>query len=189
MRTLVALSLVPLAISAACHTESPASPDVPSAPTALADATEESWDAEAPGVSDTRTPDDSMDIPVLSLEGLGPVKLGMTHAEIVWAKLDPKSIDGGVEVGPYRVGFAPAKGGPITSVHVELGNLPHGLRVGDKVLENGTTSLQALADAIGSCEPIEPTIGAGGTTCHDGRIVISGAGPVGGILRITVKSA
>lgn len=125
----------------------------------------------------------------LTLEGIGPVKLGMTYASLTWAGLEVESIDGGVAVGPYRAGFAPAKGGPITSVHVRLGDLPGGLLVGGKLLENETTSMQELADAIGQCEPIAPNIGSAETTCHGGRIVIRGAGPVGGLLAITVKSS
>ncbi|NUO53051.1 MAG: hypothetical protein HOV80_29745 [Polyangiaceae bacterium] len=125
----------------------------------------------------------------LTLDGIGPVKLGMTYASLTWAGLQVESIDGGVAVGPYRAGFAPAKGGPITSVHVRLGDLPGGLLVGGKLLKNETTSMQELADAVGECEPIAPNIGSAETTCHGGRIVIRGAGPVGGLLAITVKTS
>ncbi len=125
----------------------------------------------------------------LSLDGIGPVKLGMTYASLTWAGLEPETIDGGVAIGPYRVGFASAKGGPVTSVHVRLGDLPNGLRVGGKLLKNESTSLQDLADAVGSCEPIPANIGSAQTSCHDGRIVLRGAGPVGGLLTITVKAS
>jgi hypothetical protein len=125
----------------------------------------------------------------LSLEGIGPVKLGMTYASLVWAGLEPEFIDGGVAVGPYRAGFTPSKGGPIVTVHVKLGDLPNGLLVGGKLLKNETTSLQELADAVGECEPIPPIIGGAETTCHGGRVVLRGAGPVGGLLTVTVKSS
>jgi len=142
-----------------------------------------------PAASPSATPAGSADAPELSPEGIGQVKLGMSYAELVWAKLDPQFIDGGVAVGPIRAGFAPARGGPIVSVFVQLADLPAGIRVGGKVLKNETTSLQQLADAVGACEPIAPNIGQASTTCHGGRIELYGAGPVGGVLRITVKSS
>jgi len=171
----------------ACQPEPSSSPDgVPTVELASAEApsVQELSDTARPAPGPAAAPG----VPELTDSGIGPVKLGMTYAELVWAKLEPESIDGGVAVGPYRAGFAPAKGGPITSVHVTLGQLPDGLKVGDKVLKNESTSLQELADAVGSCEPIAAIIGSAETTCRGGRVILRGAGPVGGMLSITLKS-
>lgn len=187
MRSSHPTSLVILLVVSACQPE----------PTASADGVATSADeqSDVAPVQEQTSEDapsaaaNAPDVDEVSVAGIGPIKLGMTYASLVWAGLEPKSIDGGMEVGAYRVGFAPARGGPITSVHVKLGDLPNGLRVAGKLLKNESTSLQELADAVGSCDPIEPNIGQASTSCHGGRILLKGAGPVGGILTITVKAS
>jgi hypothetical protein len=194
MRNSLAASMLTLLFGSACQPEPTASADGVStstdAPAGVGTSayTQESLLASAPSSPRTPAAASPAGVAGLSEAGIGPVKLGMSYAELVWAGLDPQPTDGGVAVGPYRVGFAPARGGPIVSVFVRLGDLPEGLQIDGKVLKNETTSLQELADAIGACEPIPPNIGQARTTCHDGRIEISGAGPVGGLLTITVKS-
>ncbi len=184
MRTALPASILTILLASACQPEPSTSPDG-----VATSAANQPAEASVQEPSPSPTPSHAPGAPELSLAGIGPVKLGMTWAELVWAGLEPESIDGGAAVGPFRAGFAPARGGPITSVHVTLGDLPEGLLVNGKLLVNESTSLQALADAIGSCEPIEPIIGQGSTTCHDGRVTLRGAGPVGGLLSVTVRSS
>lgn len=177
-----------LALLPACQPE-------PVAPVDVVDADVQASDSSVEEIAPPKTPEASprsskqVGPHELTLDGIGPVKLGMTYASLTWAGLEVESIDGGVAIGPYRAGFADAKGGPITSVYVRLGDLPDGLVVRGKLLKNETTSLQELADAVGECEPVPPVIGGAETTCHGGRIILRGAGPVGGLLAITVKSS
>jgi hypothetical protein len=191
MHSPIAATLLAAFLLPACQPEPSTSPD--GVPTVELAATEVPSVQEVPANAHpnpfpTASTPAPAGVPELTENGIGPVKLGMTYAELIWAKLEPEFIDGGVAVGPVRAGFAPARGGPIVSVHVTLGELPEGIKIGDKILKNESTSLQELADAVGSCDPIAPNIGSAETTCHGGRVILRGAGPIGGKLSITLKS-
>lgn len=103
-------------------------------------------------------------------QAIGPLKLGMSRAEIAGLMPHPSGQMGpdvGV-VGPYDVVFANDK---LTSIAFTLTGTTTGLQVGDHTVP-ASASLDDVARAVPDCGPPEAREGGTVITCSNGRTLI-----------------
>ena len=116
---------------------------------------------------------------------MGPLKLGMTEAEVraLQPKLTiaPGYTDTVLNVGPYEVQFVDGRVARITVIYDRL---DHPLLLGDtgKVLPRGT--MAEVARVVGGCGPVELGVGGSRLPCPGGLNLFSVGPP--GLLRIDV---
>lgn len=109
--------------------------------------------------------------------GIGPVRVGMTRAELDALGLGtkPGPLGSDVSVGPY---VASMDGDRVAAVFVELRAVPTGVRVGGTVFD-ATAKIEAIAQKLRSCEPLKVNEGANVIPCESGRAVVIAGGPTG----------
>ncbi|APR84789.1 Hypothetical protein A7982_10138 [Minicystis rosea] len=108
-------------------------------------------------------------------ESIGPVRIGMTRADLdalgLPTKKGPMSTD--VTVGPYVASF---DGDRVGGVSVALRELPGGARVGGAVFD-GSAKIQAIAAQLRGCGPTHENTGASVILCENARALVIGGGP------------
>ncbi|MFT3766537.1 MAG: hypothetical protein QM820_13640 [Minicystis sp.] len=108
---------------------------------------------------------------------IGPVRVGMTRAEIdaLGLPTKPGPLTASVTVGPYLARF---DGDRVASVIVELRDLPAGVRVGGATFD-GTAKIEAIAAKLQGCGAVQHNEGASVITCDGGRTLVIAGGPPG----------
>ena len=108
-------------------------------------------------------------------QGLGPVRLGMTRAELVQAGLvvrfDPSG-QGGDQAsfaGPFTVIFDPSE--HVESVALDLNKVRRGVRV-DGIWIEPRASYERAREVLGPCEAPRPFEAGTTTSCRGGQLVI-----------------
>jgi hypothetical protein len=118
---------------------------------------------------------------------IGPVRIGMTRAELDGLKLPtkPGPITGEIVYGPYHVQFEQDRA---TFIHAELRELPSGVRVGGTVFDPGTKSIESIAAKLPACGKMQINEGANVIECAAGLGAVVAGGPPG-IVSLQVRSA
>lgn len=112
---------------------------------------------------------------LVSGAGIGPVRIGMTRAELDALGMATKGgpLRNDVTVGPYVASF---DGDRVGSVFVELRALPAGVRVGGAVFQAAGATDAAIAARLPGCGPVQHNTGANVIACDGGRTeVITGS--------------
>jgi hypothetical protein len=117
--------------------------------------------------------------------GIGPVRLGMTRAEIDALGLPVKDDVWALHVGPYR---ARLEQGRVVLVEVALADLPGGLWVAGEVVAPTEKDIARIAAHLPGCGRMEMREGGNLITCSGGSTHVKAGGPVG-IVAIDVVAA
>ncbi|MCY1054614.1 hypothetical protein [Nannocystis sp. SCPEA4] len=133
----------------------------------------------APAASKTPAPAPSDVVELVSGVGIGPVRVGMTRAELDAAGLatQPGATSDAIVAGPYMATF---EGDRVASVRVRLADLPAGARVGGAVFTAGSgTTIQTIAEKLPDCGPLSANVGGDEIVCDGGKTQLLAAGPPG----------
>lgn len=146
-------------------------------PTADAPTIEVAPIAEAPAGSHVVELDALADeVPALEPDhGIGPIRLGMSEAELARLGLPMSDAYAGKQVGPYRVLL---EGGRVSFIEAPLAELP-GLRIGGHTVPSGERDIARIADHLAGCGPLQILEGGNIIECHGGKVIIGAGGPVG----------
>ena len=109
--------------------------------------------------------------------GIGPVKIGMTRADLdkLGLPIKPGELPMILWVGPYE---ARLKNDRVDTVYVEIPQLSSGAKVGGKVFDK-TAKLEVVAQALNGCGPVKGGTGSSVMPCEGGRAEVIAAGPTG----------
>ncbi len=142
--------------------------------------------AAASAASAPSAPSAGAVVELVSGVSIGPVRVGMTRAELDGLGLPTKrgSIPAEILVGPYVATF---DGDRVGSVQVALDELPGAVRVGGAVFDR-TAKTAAIIAKLQGCSPPESNIGATVTACEGGRTLVIAGGPPG-LPSLAVQSA
>lgn len=109
--------------------------------------------------------------------GIGPVRIGMTRAELdrLGLPTKPGPMGNDVTVGPYT---ASMDGDRVGAVFLELSKVPSGARVGGTVFD-AHAKIDAVAAKLRDCGAMQVNEGANVISCEGGRAVVIAGGPPG----------
>lgn len=105
--------------------------------------------------------------------GIGPVRLGMTRAELNKIGLPIKEGEM-LDVGSYRV---VVEADHVVSIELSLASQPEGVKIGSEVIAPTEKDLERIAKQLSGCGKTDVKIGGSEIACADGTTRVRAAGP------------